>query len=61
MKLKVPEANIIVNIQTVKHSKVVQSSSSEQEIDSTMCHMSTSWNGDMVSCQYPSDLCNANM
>ena len=51
MKLKVPEANIIVNIQTVKHSKVLESSSSEQEIDFTMCHMSTSWSGDMVSCQ----------
>ena len=50
-----------VNIQTVKHSKVVQSSSSEQEIDFHMCHLSTFWSGDLVSCQYPSDLHTGNM
>ena len=50
-----------VNIQTVKHSKVVQSSSSQHEIDFHMFHMSTVWSGDLVSCQYPSDLCTGNM
>ena len=35
---------------------VVRSFSSEEEIDYHMCHMSTSWSGDLVSCQYTSDL-----
>ena len=30
---------------------------SEQEIDYYMCHMSTSCSGDLVSCQFSSDLC----
>ena len=34
---------------------VVQSLSSEQEIDSHMFHMSTSWSEDLVSCQSDSD------
>ena len=33
------------------HCTVVQSFSSEQEIDHHMCHMSTFWSGDSVSCQ----------
>ena len=45
----------------VKHFKVIQSSSSEQEIDVHMWHMSTCWSGDLVSCQYPSDLHTSNM
>ena len=40
---------------------VVQSFSSEQEIDSHMFHMSTSWSKDLVSCQFLSDLRTSNI
>ena len=40
---------------------VVQSFSSEQEMDSPMCHMSTFWSEDLVSCQFLSDLRTSNI
>ena len=40
---------------------VVQSFSFEQEMDSHMCHMSTSWSEDLVSCQFLSDLRTSNI
>ena len=36
-------------------------SSSEQEIDLHMGHMSTSWSEHLASCQFPSDLRTSNM
>ena len=39
----------------------VQLFSSEQEIDYHMCHMWTSWSGDLVSCQYTLDLRTSNI
>ena len=40
---------------------VVQSVSSEQEMDYHMFHMSTSWSEDLVSCQFLSDLRTSNI
>ena len=51
-----------VHLGTPLHScTVVQLSSSEQEIDFHMCHMSTFWSEDLVSCQFHSDLCTSNI
>ena len=46
---------------TVYSCTVVQSFSSEQEMDSHMCHMSTSWSEDLVSCQFLFDLRTSNI
>ena len=40
---------------------IVQLSTSEQEIDFHMCHMSTSWSEDLVRCQFHSDLHTSNI
>ena len=40
---------------------IVQLSTSEQEIDFHMCHMSTFWSEDLVSCQFHSDLRTSNI
>ena len=40
---------------------VVQSFSSQQEMDSHMFHMLTSWSEDLVSCQFLADLRTSNL
>ena len=47
-------------VHTVQHFTVVQTSCSKREIDLHLCQMSTSWSGDLGSCQSPSDLHTSN-
>ena len=53
-------ASLIIRVginNTVLYTNVVF----EQDIDLHMCHMSTSWSGDLTSCQSNSDLRSSNM